>query len=152
MYVKVENGSAVQYPYSIKDLKSDNPNISFPRSMSADALEGYGVYEVAISSAPDYSEKTQKIMQNAVPNLENGSWVLGWTVSSKTQEEIAEYDSSVALDNRIKRNNLLTDTDWQALSDVTMSAEMTAYRQALRDITAHANWPHLNDDDWPTKP
>jgi hypothetical protein len=36
---------------------------------------------------------------------------------------------------RIKRNNLLTETDYLALSDQTMTAEMTAYRQALRDIT-----------------
>ena len=36
---------------------------------------------------------------------------------------------------RIKRNNLLAQTDWTANSDVTMTAEMTTYRQALRDIT-----------------
>ena len=36
---------------------------------------------------------------------------------------------------REKRNNLLAQTDYLALSDQTMTAEMTAYRQALRDIT-----------------
>ena len=36
---------------------------------------------------------------------------------------------------RTKRNNLLAQTDYLALSDQTMTAEMTAYRQALRDIT-----------------
>ena len=36
---------------------------------------------------------------------------------------------------RIKRNQLLAQTDYLALSDQTMTAEMTAYRQALRDIT-----------------
>lgn len=36
---------------------------------------------------------------------------------------------------RQKRNNLLAQTDYLALSDQTMTAEMTAYRQALRDIT-----------------
>ena len=36
---------------------------------------------------------------------------------------------------RFKRNKLLADTDYLALSDNTMSAEMTTYRQALRDIT-----------------
>ena len=41
-----------------------------------------------------------------------------------------------ALNNlRIKRNSLLAQTDWTANSDVTMTAEMTTYRQALRDIT-----------------
>jgi hypothetical protein len=36
---------------------------------------------------------------------------------------------------RAKRNALLAQTDYLALSDQTMSAEMTTYRQALRDIT-----------------
>tara|TARA_R100000329_G_C7430748_1_gene151409 strand:+ start:119 stop:394 length:276 start_codon:yes stop_codon:yes gene_type:complete len=36
---------------------------------------------------------------------------------------------------RFKRNQLLAVTDWTANSDVTMSSEMTTYRQALRDIT-----------------
>ena len=36
---------------------------------------------------------------------------------------------------REKRNNLLAETDYLALSDQTMTAEMTTYRQALRDIT-----------------
>jgi hypothetical protein len=36
---------------------------------------------------------------------------------------------------RAKRNSLLAQTDYLALSDQTMTAEMTTYRQALRDIT-----------------
>ena len=36
---------------------------------------------------------------------------------------------------RSKRNSLLSATDYLALSDNTMTPEMTAYRQALRDIT-----------------
>ena len=64
----------------------------------------------------------------------------------------ATLDAKAATANRIKRYGLLADTDWMALSDVTMSAEMTTYRQALRDITSHANWPHLDEADWPTKP
>jgi len=53
---------------------------------------------------------------------------------------------------RSYRNMLLAETDWWAGSDLTMSAEQTAYRQALRDITDHSNWPNLSDSDWPTKP
>jgi len=79
-------------------------------------------------------------------------WTVGWTITDKTAEEITEYDTAVAVQNRDLRNSLLSETDWTGLSDVTMSAEMTTYRQALRDITTHANWPNLEPDDWPTKP
>ena len=51
---------------------------------------------------------------------------------------------------RIKRNRLLADTDWWALSDVTMTAEQTAYRQALRDLPANTTNPA--NVVWPTKP
>ena len=37
---------------------------------------------------------------------------------------------------RNKRNKLLVETDYLASSDITMSSDMTTYRQALRDITA----------------
>ena len=61
-------------------------------------------------------------------------------------------DDRAAADNREKRNQLITETDYFALTDVTLTAEMTTYRQALRDITSHSNWPNLSDSDWPTKP
>ena len=53
------------------------------------------------------------------------------------QEQQWEADAvNRSLNNlRIKRNNLLAQTDYLALSDQTMSAEMNTYRQALRDIT-----------------
>ena len=53
-------------------------------------------------------------------------------------------------DTRKNRNTLLAETDWWATSDRTMSAEQTAYRQALRDITSQAGFP--TDITWPTKP
>lgn len=57
---------------------------------------------------------------------------------------------------RLFRNSLLSECDWINGADVTMTdekkAEWVAYRQALRDITSHANWPNLEPDDWPTQP
>tara|TARA_A100000171_G_scaffold21350_1_gene19828 strand:- start:40 stop:324 length:285 start_codon:yes stop_codon:yes gene_type:complete len=54
-------------------------------------------------------------------------------------QEITEWNNT-ALDRalnilREKRKPLLEETDFYANSDVTMSSEMTTYRQALRDIT-----------------
>jgi len=44
------------------------------------------------------------------------------------------FDRAIA-DLRQRRNYLLSVTDFYALSDVTMSDEMTQYRKDLRDIT-----------------
>jgi len=65
---------------------------------------------------------------------------------------LAGADDRAAEANRTKRDGLLAETDYFALTDVTMDAAMTSYRQALRDITAHANWPNLDEADWPAKP
>jgi hypothetical protein len=53
-------------------------------------------------------------------------------------------------DVRNKRDYLIAATDVWALSDRTMTAEQTAYRQSLRDITDQAGFP--TDITWPTKP
>ena len=54
---------------------------------------------------------------------------------------------------RDRRNRLLAETDFYALSDVTMSDDMTTYRQALRDLPAGKDTVKKVDDaTWPTKP
>jgi hypothetical protein len=67
-----------------------------------------------------------------------------------TAEEVAERDGVIASNVREKRNTLLAATDYFALTDVTMDAAMTTYRQNLRDITAQEGFP--NDIVWPSLP
>ena len=54
---------------------------------------------------------------------------------------------------RSKRNRLLAETDFYALSDVTLSSDMTTYRQALRDLPAGKDTvSKCENATWPTKP
>lgn len=53
-------------------------------------------------------------------------------------------------DLRTKRTQLLTETDYLALIDATLSADMRTYRQALRDLPANTSDPA--NPSWPTKP
>ena len=135
-HVKITSGSVDTYPYSIGQLRRDNPNTSFPRQIPDSILEEYGVYTVSMSDVPDIDARTQTVAQNATPSLVDGVWSIGWTVSSKTEEEVQEYDANMAEKSRFKRNDLLAQTDYFALTDVTMDAAMTSYRQALRDLPA----------------
>ena len=63
---------------------------------------------------------------------------IGDVIRDMTAEELASIQPTLE-DKlsilRMERNSLLAQTDYLALSDQTMSAEMTTYRQALRDIT-----------------
>ena len=54
---------------------------------------------------------------------------------------------------REDRNRLLAETDFYALSDVTMSDAMTTYRQDLRDLpSGKTTKAHVDGATWPTKP
>jgi len=72
----------------------------------------------------------------------------------------AEYVPAKAMaDLREERNRRLAETDWWASSDLTMSDEQKAYRQALRDLPATAPKPPVDDIEamkswpvWPDKP
>ena len=77
------------------------------------------------------------------PNVETGKDFFSWN------EEGLEWEYNPSL-IRAYRDKLLSETDYAALQDVVMSPEMAAYRQALRDITDQAGFPH--EVVWPTKP
>jgi len=57
---------------------------------------------------------------------------------------------------RAKRNSLLKETDHYGLSDVTMSEDMTTYRQELRDLPSTVASNDTAEDvdsiTFPTKP
>ncbi|MDB3919947.1 phage tail assembly chaperone [Candidatus Pelagibacter sp.] len=83
-------------------------------------------------------------------------WLNGTTPISKADIEaqfaIVEFDMAME-DLRAKRNKLLADTDFHALSDNTMSSDMTTYRQELRDITnGITTVAQANAVVFPTKP
>ena len=108
-------------------------------------------------------EAIKKINSNAVFTVRGDNintceieWHNGTTPISKSDIEAqfsaVELDMAMA-DLRAKRNRLLQDTDFHALSDNTMSAEMTNYRQELRDITEGITTvEQANAVVFPTKP
>lgn len=144
--------------------RADNPNMSLPRVWKAATLDALDLDPVLRSPAATVGAY-QVSVRDGVEQNANGDWVEKYVardmfaddaeLGTKAEQE-AEYqatlDAATAETNRATRDAKLAETDFYALTDVTLTAEMTTYRQALRDITTHANWPNLNDDDWPTKP
>lgn len=152
------------------ELRRDNPNVSLPKVWNTNVYETLNVDPVLPSTKPTEGVgQYQHAIRNGATQDANGNWIQAWqivdmfqdttdddgNVTTKAQHEAAyqtDLDTNAAESNRRERNRLITETDWWAMSDRTMTSEQTAYRQALRDITTHANWPHLEDADWPTKP
>jgi hypothetical protein len=82
---------------------------------------------------------------------------VAYTAAEETERDaeeaahLAGADDRAAVAARDKRNDLLAATDWTAMSDApTQATAMTAYRQALRDITSQSGWP--TTIIWPTAP
>ena len=76
--------------------------------------------------------------------------------AARDAEEAAWADGALARAQaslRAKRNQLLAETDFYALSDVTMSSDMETYRQELRDLPEGKDTVEKCDNvTWPTKP
>ena len=152
--------------------RSHYKNVSLPRAWKQATLDGLNL-EAVLASPAATTGAYQTSVRDGVVQDANGNWVENYVArdmfadttetdddgnvvtTTKAQHEAAYQaglDAKVAESNRTKRDGLLADTDYFALTDVTMDAAMTTYRQALRDITTHADWPNLADSDWPTKP
>ena len=91
----------------------------------------------------------QEVEEFVNSNVDKYNWWQDYVDPAVREQERIDR---VTADNRSKRDTLIADTDWWASSDLTMTEEQSAYRQALRDITDHANWPNLEESDWPVKP
>jgi hypothetical protein len=139
-HLKITNGQPEIY--SIGQLRRDNPNTSFPKSPSDALLAEWGVYPYTMQDRPEYDHLTQTIKQTALAEV-NGAWTQGWEVNNQPAEDVGR-------NIRSQRDNLLSQTDWMALSDVTMTPDWATYRQALRDVTEQAGFPFAVI--WPTKP
>jgi hypothetical protein len=66
---------------------------------------------------------------------------------------VAAAPAGALAELRSKRNRLLAETDYLALSDATLTSEMETYRQALRDLpTGKDTVAKCENATWPTKP
>jgi hypothetical protein len=81
-------------------------------------------------------------------DVEGNQVTLDQSVVNAAAIEVAAEQELVRL--RSKRNQLIAETDYLALSDATLTDEMSTYRQALRDLPANTTDPA--NPVWPTKP
>ena len=139
-YLKLTNGQPEIY--SIGQLRRDNPNTSFPKSPSDALLADWNVYPYTVQDQPAIDYMTQTVTQTALTEVD-GAWTQGWEVINLSVEDAGR-------NIRSQRDNLLQQTDWMALSDVTMEPYWREYRQQLRGVTAQEGYPYAVI--WPTKP
>lgn len=88
MYLKIVNGQPQEY--DIHQLRVDNPNVSFPSSLSADVLADYGVYEYSYDPEPTYNSRFQSISAGAIYQKQGGTYGRAWVVTDFVPAEISK--------------------------------------------------------------
>ena len=123
----------------------------------AEAINELGINEWVLRGEPTTEAEFNSMFRKVTGADANGSaiessnpsdWGTNWSAVSAKLTELNAAEPLKLL--REERNRRIAETDWWASSDLTMSADQTAYRQALRDITA--TYTSLDDVVWPTKP
>lgn len=144
MYIKVENGQATEY--DLRNLKKENPNISFPQVLSQELLASFNIFECVEEEDPIIDHYWQQIERGTFEETPTG-WVLRKVVSNRPLEE-------AQLEVRARRDSLLQSSDWTHVTDSALSDQekqaWATYRQALRDISNQTFFPY--NIVWPTKP
>ena len=151
MHALINNGLVEIYPYSIGQLRKDNPNTSFPRDISDETLLAFGVHRVFFSTRPEVTET--QVLEEGTPvfDKEADRWTQVFVVRDMSDEELAQIAEAKAEQIRNERNSLLVASDWTQVLDAPVDQDAWAeYRQALRDITSQEGFPH--NVVWPTKP
>lgn len=123
------------------------------------ALKELGITEWVLTGEPTTSDEFASMFRKVTGTTSDGSAILSdnsadwpenltWDAVETKLNELNAAEPLKLL--REERDRLIAETDWWASSDLTMTAEQTAYRQALRDITE--DYSSLDDVVWPTKP
>jgi hypothetical protein len=119
---------------------------------AADSTETHdflmGNYPGCSKSSNTIQVEADMILPHEVGVIDGVASVLSGAALQASIDAVEAQRALAAL--RKVRDRFLAETDWWASSDLTMSPERTAYRQALRDITN--TYSSLDDVVWPIKP
>lgn len=150
MYVRLNpDGTVLNYPYTVTDLRFDMPHVSFPREVSDAELATFNVFPVVTKPYPsvDYTKNVSDSVENS-----GGVWRQVWVITEASEQEKAERVADAWSAVRAQRDRKLAESDWTQLPDVPLTEEQKAawqvYRADLRNVTSqpdpfNINWPQV---------
>jgi hypothetical protein len=89
MYAKINQNDEIQtYPYSLTQLRADNPRTAFSANLSAEELAAFGIVEVEPNPMPAFDALTARV-EEASPILVGETWWQDWRIVDLSVEEAA---------------------------------------------------------------
>ena len=133
---------------------------------ASEALSELGITEWVLRGEPTSEDEFKEMFRKVTGADENGSAIESadtskWGVTWKqVSDKMTAIDAAAPMKElRLQRDIKLAETDFYALSDVTMADNMKTYRQALRDLPASSGGKDatlkdgvLENVTWPQKP
>jgi hypothetical protein len=125
-YVKLDSdGNLERYPYTLTDLRRDNPRTSFPKIITEEMAAGFNCVPAVPAAAPadDYTKNYERSVFN-----DAGTWREEWIETDATAEEITD-----------RRAAQLEGLDYAAFwKEFTRSASYAALKSAATtDLSAN---------------
>ena len=132
----------------------------------SEALSELGITEWVLRGEPktenEFKEMFRKVTGadvngSAIESADPSKWGVTW---KQVSDKMTAIDAAAPMKElRLQRDAKLAETDWTALSDVTLTDNMKTYRQALRDLPASDDGKNatlkdgvLENVKWPQKP
>ena len=132
----------------------------------SEALQELSITEWVLRGEPKTEDEFKSMFRKvtgatadntAIESDDTSKWGVTW---KQVSDKMTAIDTAAPLKElRLQRNAKLAETDFHALSDVTMADNMKTYRQQLRDLPAHADGKDASLKDgvlenvtWPKKP
>lgn len=146
MFAKIVDGKLVKFPYSVDDMRADNPDVQVDDTPTAEQLVACNAKTASWGTAPKQSSRTH-IFSLGYENNADGSVTVTY-VPEPLPIEVA------SINMRIARDDALTRCDWVVTrafeSGTSIPQAYLDYRQKLRDLPSQAGFPYTYD--WPKEP
>lgn len=146
MYAKIVDGALVKYPYSLEEMRADNPDVEVSDTPSDATLAVCSAKRAVMGPNPTQSSRTHRF-ETTFSDKTDGSVEIVYA-ARELDRRLAEFNM------RDARNSALTRCDWvitRAFEEGNpVPAAYLAYRQALRDLPSQPGFPY--DYVWPQEP
>jgi len=136
MKAKIENGQLAKYPYSLSDLRKENPNTMFPNDF--EDWGDFGVVEVTPTERP-----VGDVVTEIDPVFQNGEWVQQWSSRAHTSGELAEIRNEIWTEIKALRDNKILNGGYFASgkwfhSDLTSRTQQFGLLREALQVQANA--------------
>lgn len=140
LLVKVNQENTIsQYPYTVADLRRDNPNVSFPEdevAINIADLTPYGAHRVTLVPQPAFNWMTHAVTENT-PTLVDGKWTQRWDMTELSLEHQARQ--------RLSLQNLIVDATQRRL-------DAFATTRGYDNVNSIAKYKDISDEEIATLP